>query len=106
MVTSETSVKPRHRWERWKDADVGEIKRYSGPNKQQRGQIFRQGLAWEKGRRRELRARREKMTTLGGWIKIALEDLVEGRDYLEGYGREGFLPESIELLQAMTQAKE
>ncbi|KAK5136553.1 hypothetical protein LTR08_002897 [Meristemomyces frigidus] len=71
-----------HRWER-EDADVGPFKTGNGPNKQQRGQMDRHYIDWEKKRREARRARRE---TCGDWVAAALSDLVEDRNYLKEFG--------------------
>ncbi|EXK77609.1 hypothetical protein FOQG_17684 [Fusarium oxysporum f. sp. raphani 54005] len=84
---------------RWtlKDADVGVFKT-GRPNKQQRGQMYRQKLAWEKNRRQARRERREKTED---WVKVALSDLLEERDYLSAYGVKGYLPKSIARLEEL-----
>jgi len=89
---------------RWtaKDADVGVFKT-GWPNKQQRGQMYRQNLAWEKKRRQTRRERREKVKD---WVKVALSDLVEERDYLDAYGVEEYLPRSIAKLEELVKARE
>ncbi|KAK4539770.1 hypothetical protein LTR36_010358 [Oleoguttula mirabilis] len=71
-----------HRWTD-DDADVGPFKTSNGPNKQQRGQMDRQYIDWEKKRREARRARRE---TCEDWEAVALSDLVGDRKYLAGYG--------------------
>ncbi|KAH8656305.1 hypothetical protein BGZ61DRAFT_467014 [Ilyonectria robusta] len=82
---------------RWtlKDADVGVFKT-GRPNKQQWSQMYRQKLAWEKNRRQARRERREKTED---WVRVALIDLVEERDYLSAYGVKGYLPKSIAKLE-------
>ena len=82
---------------RWtpQDADVGPFKT-GRPNKQQRGQMYRQKLAWEKERRQARRERREKTED---WVKVTLSDLVEERDYLAAYGVEEYLPKCIAKLE-------
>ena len=84
-----------HRWTP-EDADVGPFKT-GRPNAQQRNQMYRQKLAWEKGRRAARRARREEVED---WVAVALSDLKEERDYLAAYGVEGYLPRSIAKLEA------
>lgn len=84
-----------HRWTR-KDADVGPFK-CGYPNAQQRNQMYRQKLAWEKVRRAARRARRDGVPD---WVAIALSDLKEERDYLAAYGVNGYLPLSIAKLEA------
>ncbi|OAQ58399.1 hypothetical protein VFPPC_12189 [Pochonia chlamydosporia 170] len=88
---------------RWtmKDADVGVFKT-GRPNKQQRGQIYRQKLAWEKKRRQARRERREQM---GDWVKVALSDLVEERDYLAAYGVKEYLPRCIAKLDELVRMR-
>jgi len=70
-----------HRWTS-EDADVGEFKT-GRPNKQQRGQMDRQFIEWEKERREERRVRRE---TCEDWIAVALSDLGENLKYLADHG--------------------
>ncbi|KAF7586530.1 hypothetical protein BBP40_008702 [Aspergillus hancockii] len=84
---------------RWtlEDADGGVFKT-GRPNKQQRGQMYRQKLAWEKKRRQ---ARRERREQTGDWVKVALRDLVEERDYLAAYGVQEYLPRCIAKLDAL-----
>lgn len=48
------------------DAEVGVFKT-GRPNKQQRGQMYRQKLAWEKKRRQ---ARRERREQTSDWVKV------------------------------------
>jgi hypothetical protein len=83
---------------RWtpEDADVGPFKT-GRPNAQQRNQMHRQKLAWEKERRAERSARREEVED---WVAVALSDLKEERDYLAAYRVEGYLPLSIAKLEA------
>jgi hypothetical protein len=83
-----------HRWTR-EDANVGPFKT-GWPNAQQRNQMYRRKLAWEKDRRAKLRERREKTED---WVAVALADLKEGRDYLDQYGVEEYLPLSIQRLE-------
>lgn len=80
------------------NADVGPYKTFNGANKQQRGQIYRQKLDWEKKRTAARRARRE---TADNWVAVALSDLKEERDYLDEYGVEGYLPKSIARLEEL-----
>ena len=89
-----------HRF-RWKDAEVGEFKT-GWPNKQQRNQIYRQKLEWENVRRNKRRERRE---TTEDWVAVALSDLREERDYLDKYGVEWFLPESIAKLEQLSSSR-
>jgi hypothetical protein len=56
------------------DDDVGVFKT-GRPNKQQYGQIERQGLEWEKDGREKKRERRE---TVNDWVAVALQDLEVG----------------------------
>lgn len=70
-----------HRWTE-EDAEVGVFKT-GRPNKQQRGQMDRQYIDWEKKRREARRARREACED---WVTVALVDLVEEWDYLERFG--------------------
>lgn len=88
---------------RWtsEDADVGVFKT-GWPNKQQRGRMYLQKLAWEKKRRQ---ARRERREQTGDWVKVALSDLVEERDYLAAYGVEEYLPRCIAKLDAMVRMR-
>lgn len=92
----ETLPSVPHRWTN-QDADVGEFKT-GRPNKQQRGQMYCQKLEWEKERRE---ARRERREEVEDWVKVALSDLVEERDYLAKYGVENYLPKSIARLEAV-----
>ncbi|KAF4462462.1 glycoside hydrolase family 43 [Fusarium albosuccineum] len=89
------------RWTR-EDADVGAFKT-GRPNKQQRGQMYRQKMAWENNRRQKRRDRREKAQD---WVKTALSDLVEDRDYLSEYGVEGYLPRCIAKLEELVATRE
>jgi hypothetical protein len=91
----------RHRWTR-EDADVGVFKT-GWPNKQQRNQMYRQKLEWEKERRG---ARRQRREDVDDWVVVALSDLREERDYLAQYGVEGYLPTSISRLEEMVAARE
>jgi hypothetical protein len=88
---------------RWtlKDADVGVFKT-GRPNKQQRSQMYRQKLAWEKNRRQARRERRQKTED---WIKVALSDLVEERDYLDAYGVKEYLPRCIAKLEELVRVR-
>lgn len=70
-----------HRWTS-DDADVGPFKT-GHPNKQQRGQMDRHYISWEKERREARRTRRE---TCEDWIAVALSDLTVDRDYLKAHG--------------------
>lgn len=79
------------------NADVGPFKT-GRPNKQQRGQIYRQKLEWEKRRTAARRARREAEDN---WMAVALADLKEERDYLDAYGVEEYLPTSIARLEEL-----
>lgn len=84
------------------DADVGPFKTSNGPNKQQRGQMYRQKLEWEK---RRIAARRERREAAGvDWVAVALADLKEERDYLDAYGVEQYLPKSIARLEGLVSA--
>ncbi|KAG9748471.1 hypothetical protein KCU73_g7077, partial [Aureobasidium melanogenum] len=94
----EISAVPK-RWTR-QDADVGPFKT-GRPNKQQYGQMERQKLEWEKDRREKRRERRE---TVADWVAVALQDLVEERDYLEQYGVEKYFPKSIERLSELLKS--
>lgn len=89
------------RWTR-ADADVGPFKTPNGPNKQQRGQMYSQKLEWEKRRTAARRARREAAGV--DWVAVALADLKEERDYLDAYGVEQYLPESIARLEELVAA--
>ncbi|KAF4984593.1 hypothetical protein FZEAL_270 [Fusarium zealandicum] len=82
------------RWTR-RNADVGEFKT-GRPNKQQRNQVYVQKPSWEKTRRQAKRERREETED---WVKVALSDLVEERDYLDTFGVTGYLPRSITNLE-------
>lgn len=84
------------RWTR-ANVDVGPYKT-NRPNKQQRGQIYNQKLAWEKIRTVARRARRE---AVGEWVSVALADLKEERDDLHEYGVEEYLPNGIERLEEL-----
>lgn len=70
---------------RWKRKDayevVGDFKT-GRPNKQQRNQMVAHKLKWESERRHERRGRREGCAN---WVAVALVDLKEERDYLDGY---------------------
>ncbi|KJZ67986.1 hypothetical protein HIM_12624 [Hirsutella minnesotensis 3608] len=83
------------------DADVGVFKT-GRPNKQQRAQMYRQKLVWEKNRRQARRERREKTVD---WVKVALNDLVEERDYLDAYGVKEYLPRCIAQLEELVMAR-
>ncbi|KAH6954066.1 hypothetical protein BKA56DRAFT_503779 [Ilyonectria sp. MPI-CAGE-AT-0026] len=89
--------------QRWtsKDADVGVFKT-GRPNKQQRGQMYRQKLAWETNRRQARRNRREKTED---WAKVAFSDLVEERDYLYGYGVKEYMPRCIAKLEELVRMR-
>ncbi|POR34063.1 Glycoside hydrolase family 43 protein [Tolypocladium paradoxum] len=89
--------------QRWasKDADVGVFKT-GRPNKQQLGQMYRQKLAWEKNRRQARRNRREETED---WVKVALSDLVEERDYLYAYGVKEYLPTCIAKLEELVRMR-
>jgi hypothetical protein len=89
-----------NRWTR-KDAEVGEFKT-GYPNAQQRNQMYRQKLEWEKERRV---ARRERREEVEDWVVVALNDLVEERDYLDQYGVRKYLPESIAKLEEIVAAR-
>ncbi|KAG9517158.1 hypothetical protein KCV07_g6376, partial [Aureobasidium melanogenum] len=95
----ETPAVPK-RWAR-QDADVGPFKT-GRPNKQQYSQLERQKLEWEKDRREKRRERRE---TVADWVAVALQDLVEERDYLEQYGVEKYFPKSIERLSELLKSE-
>ena len=86
-----------HRWTR-ADADVSLARTGCGHNKQQRNQMYRQKLEWEKDRRA---ARRERREEVEDWITVALSDLKEEMDYLDQYGVEEYLPKSIAKLESM-----
>ncbi|KAE8394985.1 hypothetical protein BDV23DRAFT_146003 [Aspergillus alliaceus] len=98
-LVAELPEVPR-RW-RLEDADVGVFKT-GRPNKQQRGQMYRQKLAWEKKRRQ---ARRERREQTGDWVKVALSDLLEERDYLAAYGVNEYLPRCIAKLDALVRMR-
>lgn len=89
------------RWTR-ADADVGPFKTANGPNKQQRGQMYRQKLEWEKRRTAARRTRRSEACE--DWVGVALADLREERDYLAAYGVEQYLPKSIARLEGFVAA--
>ncbi|KAK3691316.1 hypothetical protein LTR37_018677 [Vermiconidia calcicola] len=84
---------------RWteQDAEVG-IFKTGRPNKQQRNQMYRQKLEWEKERRE---ARRERRVEEEDWVAVALSDLKEERHYLSQYGVRGYLPQSIAKLESI-----
>jgi hypothetical protein len=82
------------RWTR-DDADVGEFKT-GRPNKQQRGWMAAQKKSWDEGRREKARMRREGTAR---WAQSALDELVDGREYVAPYGMEGFFPRSIAKLE-------
>lgn len=84
------------RWTK-SDADVGVFKT-GRPNKQQYGQIERQGLEWEKDRREKKSERRE---TVDDWVAVALQDLEVERDYLKQYGVDKYFPKSIDRLKEL-----
>lgn len=89
-----------HRWTE-KDADVGVFKT-GRPNKQQRNMMKRQGIDWEKKRKQK---RRERRAVVGDWVRLALGDLVEERDYLAAYGVEKYFPKSIAKLEGLMAAR-
>jgi hypothetical protein len=99
-ASSDELLKVPKRWTS-DDADVGPFKT-GRPNKQQRDQMYRQKLVWEKDRRQARRERREKTDD---WVKVALSDLVEERDYLDAYGVEEYLPKSIAKLEELVLAR-
>jgi hypothetical protein len=84
------------RWTR-ADADVGEFKT-GRPNKQQRGWMAAQKKSWDVERREKARERREGTTR---WAQSALDELVDGREYMAPYGIEGFFLRSIAKLEEM-----
>jgi hypothetical protein len=85
-----------HRWTE-ADADVGEFKT-GRPNKQQRNQIVRQRQEWMKERSKKARERRE---TTKDWVCNALVELTDERDYLDGFGLEGYFIKSIARLEEL-----
>jgi hypothetical protein len=92
---------------RWTDenAEVGKFKT-GRPNKQQRSQIARQHEEYDKERNDLARERRETTTGME-WINNAIGELTESRDYIKGYGHDGFFTKSIarlEELRAESQA--
>ena len=99
-IAAELADVPK-RWTR-KDADVGVFKT-GRPNKQQRDQMYRQKLSWEKNRRQARRQRRENAEN---WVKVSLSDLVEERDYLARYGVGEYLPKCIAMLEEVVKARE
>jgi hypothetical protein len=84
------------RWTR-DDADVGKFKT-GRPNKQQRGWMAAQKKSWDEERREKARERREGTAR---WAQSALDELVDGREYLAPYGIEGFFLRSIAKLEGM-----
>jgi hypothetical protein len=84
------------RWTRG-DADVGEFKT-GRPNKQQRGWMAAQKKSWDEERRGKARERREGTAR---WAQSALDELVDGREYIAPYGIEGFFLRSIAKLEEM-----
>lgn len=87
-----------HRWTD-EDAQVGEFKT-GRPNKNQRNQIARQHEEYEKERNDLARERRET-TTGTEWINNAISELTESRDYIKGYGHDGFFTKSIARLEEL-----
>jgi hypothetical protein len=85
-----------HRWTE-ADADVGEFKT-GRPNKQQRNQIVRQRQEWMKERSKKARERRE---TTKDWVSNALVELTDERDYLDGFGLDGYFIKSIAQLEEL-----
>ena len=85
-----------HRWTE-ADADVGEFKT-GRPNKQQRNQIVRQRQEWMKERSKKARERRE---TTKDWVCNALVELTDERDYLDGFGLDGYFIKSIARLEEL-----
>lgn len=85
-----------HRWTE-ADADVGEFKT-GRPNKQQRGQIVRQRQEWTKERSEKAKERRERAVD---WVSNALLELIEERDYIAGYGLDGYFINSIARLEEL-----
>ena len=83
-----------HRWT-YEDAAVGVFKT-GYPNKQQRNEMHKQKLDWERDRTER---RRQRRVDEEDWVKVALSDLVEERDYLKEYGVERYLPTSIASLE-------
>jgi len=86
-----------HRWTE-KDADVGVFKTSNGPNKQQRGQMARQQVQWNKERTQALRKRREQAQD---WVSNGLSELIEHRDYIDNYGLEGYFTKTIAKSEAL-----
>jgi hypothetical protein len=87
-----------HRWTD-EDAEVGEFKT-GRPNKQQRNQIARQHEEYDKERNDLARERRETTTGME-WINNAIGELTESRDYIKGYGHDGFFTKSIARLEEL-----
>jgi hypothetical protein len=79
------------------DADVGEFKT-GRPNKQQRGWMAALKKSWDEDRRKKARERREGTAR---WAQSALDELVDGREYVAPYGNEGFFIRSIAKLEGM-----
>jgi hypothetical protein len=85
-----------HRWTE-ADADVGEFKT-GRPNKQQRNQIVRQRQEWMKERSKKARERRE---TTKDWVCNALVELIDEKNYLDGFGLDGYFVKSIARLEEL-----
>ena len=79
------------------DADVGEFKT-GRPNKQQRERMAAQKKSWNEERQEKARERREGTAR---WAQSALDELVDGREYVAPYGNEGFFLRSIAKLEGM-----
>jgi hypothetical protein len=85
-----------HRWTE-ADANVGEFKT-GWPNKQQRNQIARQRQEWMKERSEKAKEKREEVKD---WVSNALGEVTDERDYLGGFGLDGYFIESIARLQEL-----
>ena len=95
--------KAKPRWDRDRDGDVGVFKT-GRPNKQQRGQLRRQKVAWEKER---LKVRREEREAEGAdLVRVALAQLKDNWAWIEDYGIECYFPKSIERLEELLAARQ
>jgi hypothetical protein len=87
-----------HRWTD-KDAAVGEFKT-GRPNKKQRNEIARQHEEYD-NKRNDLARERRETTTSTEWINNTINELTESRDYIKGYGHDGFFMKSIARLEEL-----
>jgi hypothetical protein len=87
-----------HRWTN-KDVAVGKFKT-GRPNKKQRNEITRQHEEYD-NKRNDLARERRETTTSTEWINNAINELTESRDYIKGYGHDGFFMKSIARLEEL-----